>query len=349
MKTTKKQAGILTGMLIMAGTALVAKEDCCVLCGECSYTPTYTPTYTTTTTTSSGCVFCGEGSYTTVTTVSGGSKIYPDFSKSQTLSGSFSGPSGGGTAALKVGKISNKGKVKVSATLKSTGGKKYTASVTVDADAASGSASGTLPFSSKNVGAMSFEISADETQGLVFSGSSDNGYSMESYEVDDVDVDDEDNEDNDGVLGNYLAFSVDGGDLEAPEDYDILSDLLPMETSVTVNSKGKWTTGSAPSIKYKKYKEDGETYYELTGVDDENKTNYSGLKLSFNSKKGTFSGSFKIYATNEGSTEKKPKLKKYTAKVSGSISGSGGSGTATVKIGKVKYSLPVTIETVDAD
>ena len=346
MKKTSKLITVLTGMVIVANAGLIVHGECCVLCGECSYTPTYTPTHTTTTTTSTGCVLCGEGSYTTTTIVTGGSKIYPDFSKSQTLVGSYSGPENSGTASLKVGKINKKGKVKVSATLKSTSGKKYTASVTVEADATSGSASGTLPFSSKNVGAMSFEIAADETQGLVFSGSSDNGYSMESYEVDDVDVDDEDN---DGVLGNYLAFSVDGGDLEAPEDYDILSDLLPMETSVTVNSKGKWTTGSAPSIKYKKYKEDGETYYELTGVDDENKTNYSGLKLSFNSKKGTFSGSFKIYATNEGSTEKKPKLKKYTAKVSGSISGSGGSGTATVKIGKVRYSLPVTIETVDAD
>lgn len=334
----------LAGVLLVTNAVLTAQGECCVLCGECSYTPTYTPTYATTTTTSTGCVLCGEGTYTTITTVTGGSKIYPDFSKSQTLSGYFSSSSGGGTATLKLGAI-KKGKIKVSATLKSTNGKKYTASVTVPADASSGTASGTLPFSSKNVGTMAFEIVADDTQGLVFSGASVNDYTMESYEADSSDIYDDD--DDDGILGNYLVFSVDGGDLEAPEDYDILSDLLPSEEPVTVNSKGKWTTASAPSIKYKKFKEDGDTWYELVGTDDEVKTNYSALKLSFNSKKGTFSGSFKIYATNEGSTEKKPKLKTYTAKISGTVSGSHGSGTATVKIGKVKYYLPVTIETIE--
>jgi len=100
-------------------------------------------------------------------------------------------------------------------------------------------------------------------------------------------------------------------------------------------------------VKYKKFKEDGETWYELTGLDDETKTNVSGLKISFKAKKGTFSGSFYIYASNEASTEKKPKLKKYTVKFSGRIAGSGGSGTGTVKIGKIKYTIPVTIETVE--
>ena len=348
MKTTKL-FGILTGMFIATGATFTAQAaECCAFCGECDYTPPTTPTHTTTHTTTTGCVFCGQGTYTTTTTVTGGSTIYPDFSKSQTLSGYYTSASWNGTVTLKVGKISKKGTVKVSATLKSSSGKKYSASATVNADASDGSASGTLPFSAKNVGAMTFEIVADDTQGLVFSGSSANGYSMESYEAEETD-DDGDLDDEDGVLGSNLAFAVDGSDLEAPEDYDILAELLPDGEPIRVNSKGKWTTDASPSIKYKKYKEDGDTWYELVGTDDENKTNYSALKLSFNSKKGTFSGSFKIYATNEGSTEKKPKLKTYKAKVNGRISGSGGSGTATVKIGKVKYSLPITIETVDED
>ena len=345
---TMKQIGALVGLLFVSAGVFTAFAECCAFCGECEYTPSTTtvPT-TTTTTTSTGCLFCGQGTVTSSTTTYSNT-YYSDFSKKQTAHGHYFDPNGSlaGTATLEIGKINKKGKVSIKATLKSNSNKKYSASTTVEASASTGTASGTLPFSSKNIGAMSFSLVYEEGVGMTFEGSSDKGYSMSSDDVEPIDSGDDEYDDDYGTLGSFLVFSVDGGDLEFPDDYYLVVDL-PSEEPVYVDSKGKWTTNPSPKIKYKKINEDGETYYELTGIDDENKTNYSSLKLSYNSKKGTFSGSFKIYASNEGSTDKKPSLKTYTAKVSGTIFGSHGTGTATVKIGKVKYSLPVTIETVE--
>ena len=96
----------------------------------------------------------------------------------------------------------------------------------------------------------------------------------------------------------------------------------------------------------KRFREDGDTWYELTGFDDEKKTNYSALKLTYTEKTGVFKGSFKIYTSNEGTIDegKAPKLKTYTAKVSGVVIDGFGIGSASVKVGKVTYSLPVFIE-----
>ena len=342
----KKHIGVLTGLIVASTAALATFGDCCVLCGECSYTPPSTVTIPTTTTVYSGCIFCGGGSITTTTTTTVTTTHYSDFSKKQTVMGYYTNPDGdtAGTVTLAIGKIKN-GKVSIKATLKSSDGKKkYSASATVAADAASGTASGKLPFSSKNIGTMTFALEYQEGAGMTFAGTSVNGYYMESYEVDVEEI--EEIEDDGGVLGVLLAFSVDGSELEAPEGYDFVTDV-PDGEPVYVGSNGKWKCDPAPSIKYKKYKEDGEVWYELVGLDDEKKTNISGLKISYNAKKGTFSGSFKIYVSNEGYTEKKPKIKSYTAKFTGQIVGSGGYGTAKVKIGKVTYSLPVVIETVE--
>ena len=70
------------------------------------------------------------------------------------------------------------------------------------------------------------------------------------------------------------------------------------------------------------------------------KTNLSGLKLTYTPKKGTFKGSFKVYAL-EGAG-KATKLKKYTVNVSGVVVGSVGYGTATCK--KTAASWPVTVK-----
>jgi len=69
------------------------------------------------------------------------------------------------------------------------------------------------------------------------------------------------------------------------------------------------------------------------------KTNLSAMKLTYTPKKGTFKGSFKVYAL-EGSG-KATKLKKYTIKVSGVVVGGVGYGTATCKKPAVSWSVTV--------
>ena len=88
---------------------------------------------------------------------------------------------------------------------------------------------------------------------------------------------------------------------------------------------GKWSFAKADSIKYK----DG----VLTKTKDNG--NPSGLKLSFKAKDGSFKGSFKAYAIENG------KLKKYTANVTGAMIGGKGYGTAVIK---KRGAIGVTVE-----
>lgn len=69
------------------------------------------------------------------------------------------------------------------------------------------------------------------------------------------------------------------------------------------------------------------------------KTNLSGLKLTYTPKKGTFNGSFKVYAL-EGAG-KATKLKKYTVKVTGIVVDGVGYGEATCKRPAASWSVTV--------
>ena len=69
-------------------------------------------------------------------------------------------------------------------------------------------------------------------------------------------------------------------------------------------------------------------------------TYHSGIKLTYTPKKGTFKGSFKVYAL-EGSG-KAMELKKYTVNVSGFVLDGIGYGTATCK--KPAISWPMTVK-----
>ena len=110
---------------------------------------------------------------------------------------------------------------------------------------------------------------------------------------------------------------------------------------------GKWKFAKAASVKWAKPKKGAaqpEIYDEVSGkgliVDaTKGKTNRSGLRLTYTPKKGTFKGSFKVYAL-EG-TGKATKLKKYTVNVSGVVVGGIGYGTATCK--RPAVSWPVTV------
>ena len=97
--------------------------------------------------------------------------------------------------------------------------------------------------------------------------------------------------------------------------------------------------GAAPKITYKKFREDGYTWYELAEFDEDRYPNVNAIKLTYKPASGAFSGSFKIYATNEFSIDegRKPTLKAYTAKFSGYVVNGVGVGTVSVKIGRKTY------------
>ena len=125
-----------------------------------------------------------------------------------------------------------------------------------------------------------------------------------------------------------------------------LEDLLP-DGEPVVAAGGKWKFAKAASVKWAKPKkgaEPPEIYDEASGkgliVDDtKGKTNLSGMKLTYTPKKGTFKGSFKLYAL-EGAG-KATKLKKYTVKVSGVVVGGVGYGTAACKKPAVNWAMTV--------
>ena len=236
-----------------------------------------------------------------------------------------------GTATVKIGKVNaRKGtvKVRVSGTLLT--GKKVSASATVSPDLADGSLLGELAFKSP-VGAMNFVLEHDAETGSFRFFAQGLGYAISDAGETQVggafDVEE-------------LSFSAEFDELDLPEGYDLVVDA-PSGEPVSVTKNGtKLACGKAASPKYKKV--DGE--YELTGLDDEKKPNLTGLKLTYSASKGTFTGSFKIYASNEGEPSGKPKLKKYTAKVSGIVIDGVGAGSVTVKVGKETFTGTCTLD-----
>lgn len=205
-------------------------------------------------------------------------------------------------------------------------GKSYTKSVNVTPDKFGDILDVDVAFKSP-VGTMEFDIVNGE-DGFEVYGEGDD------YYVEEGDV----------VLGGLLesedmTFSASFEEIEPEkESFDFILDPSVFATAVV--KKGKTLSfGSAPSIKYKKFREDGETWYELAEYDMERYPNENGVKISYKYKTGAFSGSFKIYASNESSVDegKKPTIKKYTAKFSGCVVNGEGLGTVTVKIGKKTY------------
>lgn len=222
-------------------------------------------------------------------------------------------------ATVKIGKLNaRKGTLKL-AVSGSLAGKKFSSSKTVTPDAA-GNIEGTLTL--KTIGEIPYELTYDADSGTFAFWAANADYAIET---------------GDYVIGGAfdateLAFSADLGDSELPEGYDFVVDP-PMGEPVYVKGGTKLSCGKAASIKYKKI--DGA--YELVGTDDEKKPNLTGLKLTYTAKTGAFKGTFKVYASNELSTEGKPSLKKYTVKVAGFVLDGHGMGTTEVKIGKTTY------------
>ena len=126
-----------------------------------------------------------------------------------------------------------------------------------------------------------------------------------------------------GTLKNNAKFMIDGDIGKAIETEDPRTlELLPNNEAITV-SGSKWlVTGGikAAKVAYKK----GE--FTITeGKKGAGIVNPSGLKLSYKSKDGSFTGSFTAYAIVKG------KLKKHKATVEGILIGDVGYGTITIK------------------
>ena len=231
-----------------------------------------------------------------------------------------------GTAKITVGRISSRNQVRVTVAVTPFVGASTSAKITVipDDDA---TISGTLRLRSP-FGEMACALTYDLESGFGFSAENDK-YAISTSEVAPG-----------GLLdADSLEFSASWlDDIELTEGYDLLVDGSE-GTTVKVSKGYRFSFDRAPTVSYKRIREDGETYYELKGLDDESRPNVTALKLSYNRTTGVFKGTFRIYASNADSIEegRKPTLKKYTAKVNGVIIDGEGSGMVSVKIGRNTY------------
>ena len=242
------------------------------------------------------------------------------FKKARTISAVVYGDDDlAGTASLKLAKISKAGTVKVSLTISLFTGTKATASFTAKPNEYC-DLEGVFPFKSAMGGAMECFITYDDGE---FSVEAENDWYF--IELGNVQI-------GGSFDTDELSFSADV-DMEFSDDWEMIVDP-PSGEPVYVRNGTKFSFNKAPSVKYKKYKEDGETWYDLVGLDDDVRTNVNALKLSYKSSTGAFSGSFKVYLSNESSIEdgKSPKLKTITLKVSGIVVN--GVGVGSVMNGK---------------
>ena len=246
------------------------------------------------------------------------------YRKAQTLSGivEFNNEYSG-TVTLKLGAINKKkGTVKVTAAYTPFIGKKETASQTVAADE-DGYLSGSLSFKCFD-GPVAFEVGLEDEELSFYAEGENCNMWMEriggAFDVEQLEF--------------YSSLDL----YDPSDDYEWL-DITPDGMEITVAKGTKWSLPKVPTVKYKKMKEDDYTWYELTGLDDEVKTNVSGLKLSYTAKTGVFKGSYTIYASNESYVDegKSPTLKKYKVTVSGVMVNGECYGAASVKVGKETY------------
>ena len=261
----------------------------------------------------------GNGSSTSGS--SGGGTTVRHYQRKQTLTGVVWTDDGVAVLTIKTGKVSKKGIVAVSGSIMGMDGKKLAVkSVKLPVDSEE-RLNGTLQV--KGGSTIDITIDEDEMWGYW------KGAKFES---------DEDEVGGTFDAGRELSFHfVD----EVVWPNGTLADLLPEGEHVAVKN-GKWAFAKAAGVKWAKPKKGTilAIYDEASGkglvVDtSKGRTNLSGLKLAYTPKKGTFKGSFKVYAIQNG------KLKKFTARVTGIVVNGTGYGIAT---GKGMGSFPVEID-----
>ena len=229
-----------------------------------------------------------------------------------------------GIVELKVGKLKNR-QAKVSGSVTLLDGKKYT--IKSQKCYFDDKLAATLNLEVKTLGSM--RIAIGSMGGVnVFSGE------LGKWHVQSAGV-------GDGWTASTATASVEIGDLSMFAG-KVVSELLP-SNEVATASGGKWTFKKAASVKWAKVKDgvvplvqDATSGKGLIVDTSKGKTNLSGLKLTYTAKKGTFKGSFKVYAL-EGT-----KFKKYTVNVNGIVVDGVGYGAATCK--KPVVSWPVMVK-----
>ena len=222
-----------------------------------------------------------------------------------------------GVVELKLGKVNvKKGTGKVSGSFTGLDGKKLSikAATVTDVD---GTMPATVALEVKNVGTMNVTIGGDRFDGSL------GPWHVQSAEV------------GGDWTGRGATVTVEADDLSMFAG-EVLEDLLPNDEQATA-SGGKWSFAKAAGVKWAKPK--GATEKTLIVDTSKGKTNLSGIKLTYTPKKGTFKGSFKVYAL-EGAGAK-TKLKKYTVKVNGVVVGGVGYGVATCKKPALRWSVSV--------
>ena len=247
--------------------------------------------------------------------------------KAVTLTGAvYDGSTVAGIVELKLGKVNaTKGTGRVSGSVTTLDGKRHTIQA-FNLTGIDGATPKAVSLEVRDLGTMSVTIG-----GTQFAGS------MGRYHVQSA-----------AVGGNWdkggTKVYVDAPSASLPAG--TLEDLLPNGEPVTA-SNGKWKFAKAASVKWAKPKAgaaqperyDAESGKGLLVDTSADKTNLSAMRLTYTPKKGTFKGSFKVYAL-EGSG-KATKLKKYTVKVSGVVVGGVGYGTATCKNPAMSWSVTV--------
>ena len=112
-----------------------------------------------------------------------------------------------------------------------------------------------------------------------------------------------------------------------------LTDLLPTGSHAEffTLANGRWKFAPAAAVRYAKTRnpETKEETYGLQGLSDPQKTNLSAMKLTYDSRKGTFRGTFKVYVLETAGT--RPRLVKHTARATGIVVGGLGFGQAEIK------------------
>ena len=274
----------------------------------------------------------GSGSGTTPSGGSGyvflsPSNIKAAYSAGKTLRGAvYSGYDVVGVVELKLGKVNiRRGTSKVSGYVTLLDGKRYT--IRGVQGLVSAAAPLTVTLEVKKVGTMTVTIGGEKFAG-----------SLGTWHVQSADVGG-----NWTKSGTTVSVGVDG---ISAFTGTVLADLLPNEVPVTA-AGGKWKLARAASVKWAKPKRGAalpEIYNAASGkgllVDVSKGANLSAMKLTYTPKKGTFKGSFKVYALEgEGNATK---LKKYTFKVSGVVVEGVGYGQATCKRPAITW--PVTVE-----
>ena len=229
-----------------------------------------------------------------------------------------------GIVELKLGKVNEKKKTgKISGTLTDIYGKKHKIA-SKNLTGIDGESPQTVSLEVKDYGTMTVTIG-----GTQFAGSM-GGYHVQSENVG-------------GDWGKGTAtVKVQIGNVSMFPG-NVVDELLPT-AGVKGSGGGKWMFEKASSVKWAKVKAGTALRYPQyadsgKGLVVGDGSNPSGMKLTYTAKKGTFKGSFKVYALEGEGT--KTKLKKYTIKVAGVVVDGVGYGVATCKNPAVTWSLTV--------